>query len=402
MESEWNWAILPDSAEELFGLAYAQWEVLQMLKQGMTRDAIAKARGISLRNTDAAIAKAKKRLLKHGYDLTGNITPVPPPHFLKGKSTLMKYNEEGEAVKALEWVKTDTDKNAQQEAFEKAVERLCEGIKPFKRVNVPKETNGDLLTNYVITDFHLGMYAWGLETGEDWDMDIAEAVLLNAFAEMMDGSPDSEVAIFSQMGDLLHWDGMLAVTPQNKHVLDADTRFDLLVETAMNVCAKAVEMLLHKHKNVHVIHCEGNHDPASSVWLRRASAREFRNNQRVTVETSPFPFYHYAWGKTFLGWHHGHLQKMESLPLVFSTDPKFRQDFGGCEYAYIKTGHRHQKEVIEKGGVIVEQVETLAARDAYAARGFPYSQRGTVAVTYSKDKGEVSRVTVRPDSKVLV
>ena len=87
---------------------------------------------------------------------------------------------------------------------------------------------------------------------------------------------------------------------------------------------------------------------------------------------------------------------MESLPLVFSTDPRFRNDFGKCKFAYVKTGHRHQKEVIEKGGIIVEQVETLSARDAYAARGFPYSQRGTIAVTFDKKAGEVSRCTVRP------
>lgn len=388
--SEWNWNDVPEHLIE--ELAPRQKQAVTLTRGGASRSQAAKEMGLSgPPKVTSALRDAQKRIARLGWTPHSDSTRfVDPGQQIKGKSTLTK-DDEGNLV----WIKTDRD-TMRQEAFAKAVESLTEGIKPFKRVKAPSKVNSELLTNYCITDFHLGMYAWALETGADWDMEIAESVLLNAISEMMDASPDSEVAVFSQMGDLLHWDGLLAVTPQNKHVLDADTRFDLLVECAMNVCAKAIEMLLHKHKKVHVIHCEGNHDMASSVWLRRCTQREFRNNPRVTVESSPFPFYHYVWGKTFLGFHHGHLQKMEQLPLVFSTDPKFRQDFGMCDYAYIKTGHRHQKEVIEKGGIIVEQLETLAARDAYAARGFPYSQRGTIAVTYSKTHGEVSRVTVRP------
>lgn len=349
--------------------------------------------GTSVSRIRETIKACKKRAEAKGYDPARDLTrPVGDSQLLAGASTL--YGDDGQIK--LQWVKSMPDKARQHEAFEKAVETLCENIEPFKPVPAPAHVADDLLTNYIITDFHLGMYAWHLETGDDWDMKIAQEVLLNAISDMMIQSPDSHTAVFSNIGDLMHWDGLLAVTPMNKHVLDADTRFDLLVESAINILEKAVEMLLHKHHHVHVIHAEGNHDPASSSWLRRVTKRAFRDNPRVSVETSPFPFYHYVWGITFLGWHHGHLQKMESLPLVFATDPKFREDFGRCKYAYVKTGHRHQKEVIEKGGVIVEQVETLAARDAYAARGFPYSQRGTTAVTFHKDRGEVSRCTVRP------
>lgn len=397
MTKDWNWIAVPDAAADLFK-SNNQRKVLSQLKQGKMQKDIAKENGVSFNAVMHTVARMKATLSKHGCDPEHDYQiTADAPFILNNKTVHRKRNPEtGELEVHQIWDKPGLQKQNQIAAFEAAIDSLCGGITPFKKVPAPKKTEGELLTDYTITDFHLGMYAWHLETGQDWDMDIAEAVILNAVADMMDRSPDSEQAIFSQLGDLLHWDGMLAVTPMNKHILDADTRFDLLVESAMNVCAKAIEMLLHKHKSVHVIHAEGNHDMASSSWLRRATSREFRDNPRVTVETSPFPFYKYLWGKTFLGWHHGHLQKMESLPLLFSTEPRFREDFGKSEYVYIKTGHRHQKEVIEKGGVIVEQVETLAARDAYAARGFPYSQRGTIAVTYSKEAGEVSRATVRP------
>jgi hypothetical protein len=254
-----------------------------------------------------------------------------------------------------------------------------------------------LLTVYTLTDFHLGMYAWSDETGADWDMKIAENVLLNAFAEMLAGSPDSDVGVFAQLGDLNHWDGLLALTPTAKNVLDADTRFPLLVKTAIRVCMLVVEMMLHKHKVVHVKMCEGNHDIASSVWLRAIMSHTFRENPRVTVDDSPWPFYMYRWGSVFIGWHHGHLQKMDNLPLLFATDPKFKAEYGQCIYTYIHTGHMHHQKVIDKGGIIVEQHTTLSARDAHGARGFLISNREAKAITYHKDCGEKSRCTVKPN-----
>jgi len=240
------------------------------------------------------------------------------------------------------------------------------------------------------------MYSWADETGASWDMEIAVDVMLNAFRDMMDASPDSEVGIFAQLGDLLHWDSLLALTPTAKNVLDVSAKFPLLVQIAIEICVEAVEMLLHKHKVVHVLMAEGNHDMASSVWLRAVMAQAFKHNPRVTVDKSEFPFYSFKWGKTFIGWHHGHLQKMDNLPLLFATDPKFKADYGSCDHTYIHTGHQHHVKVVEKGGIIVEQHPTLSARDAHGARGFLYSNRATKAITYHTMRGEISRHTVRP------
>jgi hypothetical protein len=343
--------------------------------------------------------KIRANLRAAGYDPQNGMTMVSPdPQVLKGRSALVRVNPEtGQETVVQYWNKTDSKRENQIAAFQSAIEELSSGIKPFAKVKPPAKAGADLLTVYTLTDFHLGMYSWADETGASWDMRIAENVLLNAFAEMMAGSPDSTVGVFAQLGDLLHWDGLLALTPTAKNVLDADTRFPLLVQTAISVCVKAVEMLLHKHAQVHVLMCEGNHDIASSVWLRAIMANTFRDNPRVTVDDSPFPFYFYRWGKTFIGWHHGHLQKMDQLPLLFASDPKFRSEYGQCEFTYIHTGHMHHQRVIDKGGILVEQHPTLSARDAHGARGFLFSNREAKAITYHKDQGERSRCTVRPN-----
>ena len=402
-ESNWRWLDVPDSAKDLFDKCPAVWWYVQKAKekelQGITFSQLAKNIDRTERNTRHSLSKAKSILLMHGINCYSDDSYqnefVPPPHYLKGVSTYFKIDENGEKTPVAQWHKTDIKKQEREQPFIEFVEEATSGIKPFKRVAQPKTKTSDKCTVYTLTDFHLGMYAWADESGDDWDMEIAEKVMLSAFQDMMDGSPDSEQAVFAQLGDLLHWDGMLPVTVNAKNILDADTRFPRLVQSAINLMIKSVEMLLHKHKNVHVIMAEGNHDQASSVWLRAIMGAMFSKNPRVTIDQSPFPYYAFVFHDIFLAWHHGHLtRKLDDLILRFTTE--WRDDFGRCNWTYIHTGHKHTKEVIERAGIYIEQHPTLAARDSYAARNFLTSKRGATAITYAKDVGEYSRITVRP------
>lgn len=344
--------------------------------------------------TDAAIRKFKRtvelKAAQQGW--VQNAEKVPEGYKVKGRSTLL--DSDGNAK--LTWVKTDQDKERIDALMREVTESLAEGIEPWPLVNPPKNVSKDLCSVYTITDYHIGAYSWSEETGEDWDVKIAEKVLHQAFNDMIAGSPDSEQAIFVQMGDFLHWDGLTSVTPLSKHVLDSDGRYPKLVQVAVELCLRAVEMLLRKHKTVHVVMCEGNHDITGSVWLQAIMKTAFKNNPRVTVDGSVFPYYSFTWGKVFLGWHHGHLTRLRELASKFFSEPRFRQQMSDTEFIYISTGHLHTKEVVEKSGVVIERHPTLNARDAYAARGFDHSQRGALAITYHKQKGEISRVTVTP------
>jgi hypothetical protein len=131
-----------------------------------------------------------------------------------------------------------------------------------------------------------------------------------------------------------------------------------------------------------VILAEGNHDIASSVWLRQMFAALYENEPRVTVDDSPLPYYAIEWGKTLLAFHHGHLKKNDQLPLMFAT--QFAEAWGRTTKRYCHTGHRHHLEEKEHSGMIVFQHPTLAARDAYAARGGWHAMRAATAVTYHR------------------
>lgn len=335
----------------------------------------------------------KARLARQGWSPEHDMTKTVPDGFrLKGTSTL--YDEDGKAK--LQWVKTTIDQERQAEIMREAIKGMADEIP--KALPVPftgGPLDGDLLNCYVITDFHLGALSWKPETGADWNMDIAERTLVEWFRMAIAQSPNAETALLAQISDLLHWDGFDAVTPASKHLLDADTRFPKLVRVAIRVLRQIVGMLLAKHQKLHIIMADANHDPVSQVWLREWLAVLYEDEPRVTVDTSPSPYNAYEFGSVAVFTHHGHKRKVANVSEVFAA--KFREMFGRTKYAYVHMGHLHSVDMKENNLMIVEQHRTLAAPDAYAARGGWISGRDAKVITYHKSYGEVGRITVSYD-----
>ena len=367
-----------------------QFETLDALKDSPSVSAAAKKLGVTKSKVLETVRRIKERKAKHdsGEHLKG---VSPDPYSIKGTSVL--YDQDG-GVKQY-WVKNEVDKQKEALAQQEAVKALCESIKPVKPVKSPKNSLKDLLNCYIITDYHMGMLAWSEETrDDDWDTDIAEQLLYQWFREAITSSPNSEVGVLAQLGDFLHYDGLEAVTPTANNVLDADSRFQKVVRVSIRVFRRVIDDLLKKHKKVHVIMAEGNHDIASSVWLRELFSALYEKEPRVTVDLSPDPYYCVEHGKTSLFFHHGHKKKPANIDHVFAA--KFREIFGRTEHSYGHMGHLHHKEVKESNLMIIEQHRTLASLDAYASRGGWITGRDASVITYAKDYGEVGRVTINP------
>lgn len=370
-----------------------QAEVFRLRQQGLTHKQIADRLNVDSRSVYRVMRRVKERAAKSGYSPEHDWNhPVPEGHKIKGVSTF--YDDDGRPVR--QWVKSQTDEKRQFEILIERLEEAHSGIPPFKPSKKPGKVEGSLLSLLTITDFHLGMYAYEAETGEDWDIKIARDVFLNSIHDMVSASPKAGTGMLCQLGDFLHWDGILNVTPQSGHILDADTRYAKLVDLTMSVMVEAVNIMLSHFGKVVIVNAEGNHDISGSIWLRKHLAHLFSKDRRVEVIDNDYPYYAYLHGQTMLGFHHGHKMKLPQLHKLFASEPRFREMWGKSNYTYIHTGHYHHERVVEDGGAIAEQHPTLAARDAYAARGGWVSRRGAKMITYHDVDGEVSRITVRP------
>lgn len=370
----------------------AQLKYIEAIELHGGARAAAKALGVHHSSVGKAIDRLKAHAARQGYSPEHDMKrPVPDGFLLKGVSTY--YDKDGNA--AGQWVKSSVDRERQAELFKAAAEAMAEEMPRLAPVARPMSTNADLCNLYTLTDSHVGMLAWHKEGGDDWDLGIAEKTLVGCFEQMMAAAPAAHVGIVNQLGDWLHYDGLSAITPLHGNVLDADGRFSKMVAAAIRILRRVIDLALIRHNEVHVILAEGNHDIASSVWLRHMFKALYENEPRITVNDNELPYYVYQHGKVMLAFHHGHLSKNSALPLLFAA--QYPAMWGATSKRYVHTGHRHHKDEKEHPGITVVQHPTLAARDAYAARGGWISEREATAMTYHSQFGLVARNTVTPE-----
>jgi hypothetical protein len=372
-----------------------QLEYLDAIEKHGSHTKAAAALGIGRRVIDKSICRLKALAARQGYSPDHNMTRTVPDGFLvKGVSTY--YDRDGKP--SGQWVKSSADRERMDEIMREAFAAMAEDLPRVEPIPAPTITQERLANVYTLTDSHVGMLAWSrenLDPNGDWDLKIAERTLAGCFEHMVNASPSSKVGIVAQLGDWLHSDGLEAVTPTSRHLLDQDGRFPKVVAAAIRILRRVVNFALGKHERVVVLLAEGNHDLASSVWLRAMFSALYENEPRVQVIDSEMPYYVYQHGKTMLAWHHGHLRKNDQLPLLFAA--QFPAIWGATTKRYAHTGHRHHVEEKEHSGITVIQHSTLAARDAYASRGGWHSERQCTAITYHEDFGQVSRVTITPE-----
>ena len=347
----------------------------------------AQAMGVPRSTLEHRLKVAASRGLAPGHFQSGTA-----PGYALAKVTIQR-GPSGEVERT--WERQTPDDERRQEALLSAIEAMKGDIPHTTPVSLPQATLGHLLTLYTFTDYHLGMLAWHREGGDDWDAQIAEETGMKAMRALVDGSPKSHRAIVNIQGDFLHYDSLQAITPTHGHILDADSRFGKIVDVAIRLIRQLVAMALAKHEQVTLLICEGNHDLVSSLWLRKLFAHLYELEPRVAVHDSELPYYAIRHGNVMLGFHHGHMKKNGELPALFAA--QFRQMWGACSKVAIHTGHRHHREVKEHPGAEVIQHPTLAARDAYAARGGWWSERKIMALHYHADFGEVGSTSVTPE-----
>lgn len=396
-------------------------EIEAALAQYSTKSAAARALGIPRRTLRSILSRAVDRnvsppplphvgLPEQGfvvkknavaYDKDGNLTghwiqtsagpgdkyKARPGHVVKGESTLV--DPDGKIL--AQWIKTREGAlgiglvEALQSAFEH-----YEGKAPA--VAPPAYTDAETHTFYPLADLHVGMYSWGRETDEPYDVEIAVNRARNAYRTLTTLTPSSKSATLLNLGDFFHANDQKNVTPGHGHQLDVDGRHPRVLEAGADLLLEIIEMLLRRHELVEVVCLPGNHDPDATAALRMALGLYYRGHARVTVDNSPGVAWYKRFGKNLVGATHGHTIKQGDVPGMMACDRA--QDWGVTEHRLFFTAHIHHERAVEKAGVRVESFQTLASRDAHATRGGWRSGHSIQAITLHDIEGEISRSRV--------
>lgn len=351
---------------------------------GLTYRQIAEKYGMSKRNVERLGAKLAKR---------GLLSTRRAPGFgVTGESVLV--DKDGKTV--MRWIKTARDRDEMERIMQAACDAFTEEIPRAEPNNAVPLCNDDLMVMYPIADHHMGMLAHHHETGDNYNISIAEKLMDEYFDYAISVAPNASKGLLVLLGDFFHFDGLTPITPEHGNILDADTRYSKLVYVGIRSIRKAINKLLYKHKVIEIQIVTGNHDPSSMIFLRAALAAVYENEPRIYVDVSPRYLHAVRFGHVLIGICHGDKMRKPDVRLsCLARD--FKRDFGECDFVYSISGHLHSHSITETNLGVDEIFGKMAASDAYAAAGGWRSYRYTSTVVYHKKFGEISRSHFRPE-----
>lgn len=365
-----------------------QLEILEAIEaSGGSHSKAAKALGMDRRNVDRSMARLEKLAAVKGFHPASDMTrPVSPVHVAKGVSTY--YGKDGNVTG--QWVKADLRQEAYNEMVRDAISAFTEEVPPLVVPAAPLDFQRDIIPWIQIGDAHIGMLAHAAETGENFDLKIAERELCAAISILIDEMPPCERIVVNDLGDGTHYDNLAATTAASGHPLDADGRHPKMLRVYSRTMRFIIDKALTKAKFVDVIVNQGNHSRINDFWMRELLTVAYGPCGRVNVLDNDSVFIGYRMGNTLVMVHHSDKCPPARLVGVMTTD--LRKDFGETQFHYIDVGHVHHHFVSkEHPSVVIESWNHLAANDKWAHDAGYRSRKAISVVLRSRTYGDVGR-----------
>lgn len=350
----------------------------------------AKALGVDESSISRGIERALAAAAKVGYAPASSMTqPVAEGFLAKRVSTCRDRN--GDI--ALQWVIQEPDKEKQLKLIQELTQDILKDLRPLEPIEFTGHiVESDLMVNIPIGDAHIGMLAWGEESGADYDLKIAEDLHCKAIDMLIDQTPNAESCTIIDLGDFMHSDNLDGTTSRSGNVLDMDGRYHKVIRVAIRITLYYINKALEKFKNVAFRPETGNHNDVGSIWMQELLTVAYANNPRVTIGAEATNVFYWQHGSCFFMSHHGHQIKGDKLYQLLAS--KIMDDHIKTTHRKIYLGHVHHKSVNENAICEIQTYRTLAAKDAYAATHGYVAGRSITAETWHKKYGEVSQVIV--------
>ena len=287
-----------------------------------------------------------------------------------------------------------------QKAQEAIFERMKKYAPKFPKAFFAKKQKGEeYLVIAGLFDAHFGKYAWAAETGNDYDVEIASRIYLNAIDDLVEESRGKKVGrwVLPIGNDFFHMDNSrnttFAGTPQ-----DVDGRYAKVIEAGEMSVIKAIERMM-RSAPVDVVWIPGNHDPTTSYHLARTIAAWYRNADNVAVDHGPATRKYYRWGTNLIGMTHGNEEKIHELPNLMAS--QMPDDWAECKNGSREwlIGHWHSsrrwvtKATETSKETIIRGLMSLSGTDAWHARnGYIGTHQAAEAYYYKKTGGYAGHI----------
>lgn len=274
------------------------------------------------------------------------------------------------------------------------LDRMKEYAPKYPKTTYAKRSDGCLAVMGLF-DAHFGKLAWDQETGNSYDIKIAEKVYTNAVDDLMSNSAGRKISrwLLPIGNDFYHMDNShnttFAGTPQ-----DVDGRYAKIIMAGEMAVISAIEKMV-AIAPIDVFWIPGNHDLTTSFHLARTIEAWFRNHQNVTVNATPTPRKYYHWGVTLLGMTHGNEEKKDILPSLMATEKPIEWSNSKCREWLVGHDHRSRKWVTQPvdtyEGTTVRTLRSLAGTDLYHfKKGYIGASPASEIYYYTQKDGYIS------------
>ena len=260
-----------------------------------------------------------------------------------------------------------------------------------------ERTKGENLLVINPADIHIGKLAVALETGDEYNTQIAYDRVLEGVTGLLSKANgfNIERVLFCVGNDILHIDNVYNQTTAGTRQ-DVNGKWWQHFEVALDLYVKCIETL-RQVAPVDVVHSMSNHDYQSGFHLAHALKSWFRKAKDITFDISVAHRKYYKYGSNLIGLEHGDGAKMDNLPMLMANERP--TEWSETKYRYWYLHHLHHKvkfkwrDAKDFIGVSVEYMRSPSGTDSWHSRkGFCGVQKAVEGFIHSKESGQIARL----------
>ena len=276
----------------------------------------------------------------------------------------------------------------------------------FRPKSLPDSSN--YLLELDMFDLHLGKLADLLETGQEYNLDIAcdlyEAAV-DALIARAAGYPIGEV-LLPVGNDFYNSDTIIgsttAGTPQHEAA-----RWQRTFVRGTSLITATVNRIRERGLKVRIVIIPGNHDAANAFFLGQVLGATFSGCPDVSIDNTFSPRKYVQFHDCAIMYSHGNAEKEGNLPQIFAQEQP--EMWAATRFREVHLAHIHHKKefkyhtIQEHIGLTVRYMRSLSALDAWHHwKGYIGSQRSAEAFIHAKGEGVVAHLTYTYSGQDLI
>lgn len=270
-----------------------------------------------------------------------------------------------------------------QSNIDKAFKNIRIQSSPSKK-RKPVVHNGRCLV-VPISDLHLGLLSEKKVSGNDYDLETAEALYYYAIDDVMAevGETEFEKVMFIIGNDFINADNINNTTTKGTPQ-DCSNQWHTIIDKAIELCISGINKLA-TIAPVDVVYAVSNHDYHSMYGIMNVLKAYYKNDDNITIYGDPAERKYFKFGSVIMGVTHD--LKPEKALEIMSVEA--HDMWSSCKSMIWFLGHLHtQMAYSKKGYVEVLRLPTISGWSRWSnQQGYVQTERKNQAFIIDADTG---------------